>query len=252
MALTTENAKSTSGSNSRPYAPAPPDAARSEHAQANSLNPSTPIQADLAIPRVPSPARFWCGVGAATALSLPFGWILSYAAALPFFVGAFFFALLGLMIGATAFRVAKAGAPYNKFAVVTGTTVIVLTGCLTTLVKEGRDFPFDTARVVADRTLDLGDRSVQEFQSTVADEVSGYLASHYPPGGTLGYVRWVLAGGEIRKGELTVTQQTIRAPQKGWIWIVRVALSIGLFAFGVGSQTLLLAPKRPKRQPALG
>ncbi|MGI0149866.1 MAG: hypothetical protein ACREDF_10095, partial [Thermoplasmata archaeon] len=139
---------------------------------------------------------------------LPFGWILSYAAALPFFIGLFFFALLGLIVGATAFRVAKGGAPYARFTVIAGTTVIVLAGWLTTVVKEGRDFPHDMAKLAAERTLDLGDRSLPEFHRAVADEVTNFLAAHYAPGGTLGYVRWVLAGGQIRKGELNVVNQT--------------------------------------------
>lgn len=241
----TDDVKPTTGSNTLPLPPATPDRAHPDDLHV--ALPSARAEADRTSSRVASPMRFWWGVFAATALSLPFGWILSYAAALPFFVGAFFFALLGLVIGATAFRLAKAGAPYNKSMVLVGTTVIVLTGCATTLVKEGRDFPLDTSRIVTDRTLDLGDRSVEEFRGAVADDVRGYLASHFPPGGPLGYVRWVLAGGEIRKGALSITPQAIRAPQRGWIWIVRVTLSVGLFAFGVGSQTLLLAPKRPKR-----
>lgn len=252
MPVVQDNGKPTSNPKRRPNAEEPhsaPDIALSPGvapppADIGAAAPSrTPTAAPRATdrPEARGAARFWGGVCVAAALSLPFGWILSYAAALPFFVGAFFFALLGLVIGATAFRIAKSAAPYRRAVVVAGTTIIVLTGFLTTLTKEGRDFPGDAARIVADRTQDLGDRSLAEFQAVVAAEVSVYLSTRYAPGGTLGYVRWVLDNGEIRKGELSVAQQTIRAPQKGWVWIVRVALSAGLLAFGVGSQTLLLA-----------
>ena len=184
--------------------------------------------------------RWWAALAAGTAVSLPFGWLLSYAAALPFYIGLFFFALFGLVIGAVTYRIAAPRRPYGRFALLTGTTLIVLVGWGSTLVKESRDFPEDVAARAVRQTRDIGGRSAAEFREDVAADVRRFLAERYPPGGTFGYVRWVLTNGQLKKGDLPTVNRSMEAPQSRWGWAVRVVLSIALLAFGVSSQTLLL------------
>ena len=187
-----------------------------------------------------SAARWWIGVAGGLLVSLPLSWLLSYAAALPFFLGLFFFALFGLVIGAVVHRIASPGRPYPLSVVLAGTILIISVGWGISLVTESRGLPWDLAKEAANRTRDLEGRTHAEYISHVAGEIRGYLSEHYPPGGTIGYVRWVFASGEFKKGHLDGVQRTLRQPQRKWWWVMRVVLSIALFAFGIGSQTWLL------------
>lgn len=181
-------------------------------------------------------------------LGVPIAWLLSYAAALPFFLGLFFFMLFGLMIGAAAFRVAASSRPYPTLTLVLGTTLIVATTWGLSLVKEARDFPGDVAKRVSMRTRDIGGRRVADFRSAVAADVRKLFAERYGPGQVWGYVRWVLTNGELKRGELPTLNKAVSIPAaqtSGW-WAFRVVASVALLGFGVSSQTLLL------RMPAEG
>lgn len=183
--------------------------------------------------------RWWVAVVVGTIASLPFAWILSYAAALPYFIGLFFFALFGLVIGAVAHRVAAPARPFRSSILVVGTTCIVLTTWTLSMVKEAKDFPKDMVKQ-AEATHDIGDRTIAQFRAEVASNVRGFLRERYPPGGTMGYVRWVLTNGQIQRGELAAVDRTLGVGQSGFWWALRVVLSAALLAFGVGSQTLAL------------
>ena len=80
----------------------------------------------------------------------------------------------------------------------------------------------------------------------MAAGVRRFLSERYPPGGTVGYLRWVVTSGELKKGEIEGVNRTLRRTQRGFRWGIRVVLSIVLFVFGVGSQTwpLRLARER--------
>ena len=54
-------------------------------------------------------------------------------------------------------------------------------------------------------------------------------------------MRWVLTSGELKKGEIAGANRTLRPQQRRFTWAIRVVLSIALFAYGIGSQTLLLS-----------
>ena len=191
--------------------------------------------------------RWWCAVIVSTIVSLPLAWVLSYAAALPFFIGVFFFALAGLIVGAIAHRIAAPARPLPPSHLVAGTTIVVLTFWSATVVKEARDFPSDMSKQ-AEGVRDIGDRTLAEFRAAVASEVREHVAGAYPPGGALGYVQWVVRDGAFERGELESVDKTLVAAQRGAGWIVRVALSVGLLAFGVSSQTLNL---RLTREPSV-
>jgi len=198
-----------------------------------------------------STARWWLAVVVGLVVSMPLAWLLSYAAPLPFFLGIFFFALFGLLIGAAMHRIASPGRPYGRAVLVVGTTVVVVVGWTASMLKEGRDFPMDMAVKVGNRTRDIGDRTIGEYRAVVADEVRSFLRERYPPGGTIGYVRWVLTSGELKKGQITHVHRTLEPAQRGFTWAARVVLSIALFAFGVGSQTLPLKPDTSITEPAV-
>jgi hypothetical protein len=165
---------------------------------------------------------------------------LSYAAALPFFLGVFFFALFGLMIGAAMVRIAAVRPPYPRSHVLAGTTMVVLFGWGLSIIKEGRDFPRDFAAQAADHTRDIGNMTRADYQALIADGIRKWLMETHPPGGIIGYVRWVVSNGRLEKQAVPGLSRTMRRSPRGWTWAVGAALSIGLLAFGVGSQTFPL------------
>jgi len=178
----------------------------------------------------------------------PLTWLLSYAATLPFFIGVFFFALFGLVIGASIHRVAAARAPYARITVITGTTLIVLLCWGVSLYLESVRFPLDVATFAIEATRDIGDRTADEFRADIADQTRRFLRETYPPGGLLGYARWSLLSSRLTHQEVPGLRRPFRSDQAKIWWAVRVVLSVGLLAFGVGSQTLPLASTRPKAE----
>ncbi len=200
---------------------------------------TTVAEAGLAA-RPGSTARWWLAVVAGVIVSLPLAWLLSHAALLPFFLGVFFFALFGLVIGAVMHRVAAPARPYPSATLLVGTTIVVAFGLVASLTMESRDFPRKMAVEAGDKTRDIGNRTIDEYRTAVANDIRRYLHEQYPPGGTLGYVRWALTSGTLKKGQIAHVNRTLRRTQcQGW-WAVRVILSAGLLAFGIGSQTLPL------------
>jgi hypothetical protein len=194
-----------------------------------------------------SSGRFWLAVAIGAVVSTPFCWLLSFAALLPFFIGLFFFALFGLVIGAVVYRLAHRKRPYPSRTVVIGTTLLVAFVWSASVLKESWDLPGDMAVKAAGLTRDLRGRSVDEFRQAVADEVRGFIQDRYPPGGVIGYVRWALTSGRIDKGVLPSVEARLALNQTRYLFAIRMALSIGLLAFGIASQTWPM--RRPTRIP---
>ncbi len=183
--------------------------------------------------------RWWIAVAVGLVFSAPFVWLLSYGAALPYYLGLFFFALFGLVIGAVMHRVASPDRPYGRGALLTGTTIVVLAGWCGTIGLEANGFPADMAEEatkMSRRTIP----NVAAFRDDVANDVRQFLVKKYPPGATLGYVRWIMTSGGINRGDVTGMSRNFEASQRGLGWAIRVVLSLALFAFGIGSQTLPL------------
>ncbi len=114
-----------------------------------------------------SPARrggslWWLTVAVGVIVSMPFAWLLSYAAALPFYLGLFFFVLFGLVIGATMHRVASRRRPYGRAAILAGTTIVAGAGWIASIAVEGLGFPNDMGDDAIKRTLSIGNRSPEE------------------------------------------------------------------------------------------
>ena len=188
--------------------------------------------------------RWWLAVGVGIVGILPLAWLLSYAATLPFFLGLFFFVLFGLLIGAVMHRIASPSRPYRTPPLVVGTTIVLLLGWCLAIVNESRDFPENTAFIAGKQTRYIGDRTIEEYRTAVAADIRRFLSEQYPPGGPLGYVRWVITSGELKKGQIEGLVATQRPRQAGASWVIRAVLSVALLAFGIGSQTLALAKTR--------
>lgn len=191
------------------------------------------------VPSAGGTLRWWVAVTAGLMVSVPFVWLLSYGAALPYYLGLFFFALFGLIIGAVMHRVASPNRPYGRGALLAGTTIVVFTGWCGTIGLEANGFPADMAEEatkMSRRTIP----NVAAFRADIADGVRQFLVKKYPPGATLGYVRWIMTSGELKRGDVTGMSRNFEASQRGLAWAIRVVLSLALFAFGIGSQTLPL------------
>ncbi len=190
---------------------------------------------------VSSSVRWWLGVGTAIIVAAPLSWLLALASNLPFFLGLFFFALFGLIIGAVCFRVAHPNQPYARGTVLMGTTLIIGATWGGSIWFEARSFGMDMAREAsALPSLSLKGTTVADYRAEVDAQVRSFLSEHYPPGGTIGYIRWVTRSGKIPDGMLASVKKGLGTNQAGWWWIGRVAISIALLAFGVGSQVFAL------------
>lgn len=199
--------------------------------------------------------RWIIAVIVGTLVSWPLAWLLSHAALLPFFLGVFFFALFGLIIGAVMHRIAAPARPLGKGALLIGTTWIVLFVWGYSVLHEAADMPHKLAQAASERTRDIGDRSTADYIREVETNIRNVWQGKYGSSGIRGYVPWILAGGELARGELPGVQTPLRAGTGGVWWLVRVGLSVGLLAFGVASQTLALrlqydpGVRRPKTEP---
>jgi len=196
--------------------------------------------------------RWWFGVLIGLVVSAPLSWLLSHAATLPFFIGLFFFPLFGLVIGACIFRYASGRGPFPPSHVIAGTTLIVLPCWGASLYLEAARFPRDVAEFAAEHAFDLGGRDLPVYLEDVAEKIDAYLARSYPPGGTIGYARWSILDGRIARDEIPELLKPFRSNQARIWWAVRVVISIGLLAFGVGSQTLSLARQSSRTRDASG
>lgn len=180
------------------------------------------------------------------ALAIPFGILLSYVAFLMAFLGLFFYALFGLLIGAAVCRAAGKGARLPRWQVVAGTTLIVLVGLGTSMKWEIDGLPHDMAKQAVDARQRLPEGMTKDaYMRHVETSVERNLAERYPPGGALGYVRWLVASGRFEKGSIEHVTKDLTRGQRRWAWGIRVVLSVVLFSFGIASLTWTLVPRRP-------
>lgn len=191
-------------------------------------------------------ARWWVAVVAGCLVSIPLGWLLSHAALLPFFLGLFFFVLFGLVIGALMHRIAAPARPLRTAGVIVGTTVVVLSCWSYSIYQEYRSFPAKRAKeAMRDPRIRIDEgQTAEEYRLQVAANVRAYINEAYPPGGLLGYVRFVAADGVLEPSQIEGAYKTLRATHRRAAWIVRSTLSVGFLAFGVASQTFALRKKR--------
>ncbi len=197
------------------------------------------------------PARWTLATLAGILVSLPFGWLLATAAMLPFYLGLFFFALFGLVIGAVLFRVARPAVPIARPPLIVGGMVTVVATLAVSIVVEHQNLFGDAVRKVRESYRMLTEEELARIEVDTPAEVREYLARHYPPGGPVGYLRWARQSGRM---ELQRTPHgrtiTFLLRQRPLGWTLRVTICAGLLTFGVMSQVLTLA--NPRFRPADG
>lgn len=248
--------RNTSSATTR--APAPPVRSDSRADDCVVEPPATPSATDSSAPArdeppppltPPSAGGMFFSVILGLGLMAPLGWLLSYGAALPTFLGLFFFALFGLVIGAAMYRAAGRGRPRRRASVLAATLLVTLFGVGLTVYAEARDFPSDIAEGTLRERRALAGRSVEQFRAELTGAVGSWINENYAPGGTWGYTRWIVTNGRIDKSEIELLgKNVVRSPRGVW-WCLRVALSALLLTFGIGSQTMLLTRSTPPALP---
>lgn len=186
-----------------------------------------------------SSSSWFLAVGVGAAAGVPVGWLLSNLALLPFYLGLFFFLLCGLLVGALMYRVAHAAAPIPRWAVILGAAVVAGMTWLTALGFESRHLGGDAARSLIASRQRLTPDEILELRDRVPANVAEHLRTNYPPGGTIGYVRWVATSGQMVVGvtdggnpfKFSLRQRQLR-------WVFRAAMSVPLLFFGVMSQVV--------------
>jgi hypothetical protein len=181
--------------------------------------------------------RWYVATAVALVCAVPIGWLLATAALLPFYLGLFFFALFGLMLGAVQYRIGSPAAPIAKSAIYTGGILLIVVTWLIAMGFEYDHLYSDGVRLAKERQRVLTPEQLRAIDTDTPALIRGYLASKYPPGGVIGYMEWA-----ARSGQMTVTTTAGGRPilfrlRQGPIgWCLRVVISAALLTFGVMSQ----------------
>ncbi|NLE57946.1 MAG: hypothetical protein GX616_06265 [Planctomycetes bacterium] len=205
--------------------------------------------------------RTWIGWSfvAGCCTGIPSGVILAYLASIPFYLGLFFFLLLGLLIGAIMFRFGSGASPVHPPTLALIGSAVVLLTWGTTLLIEYATLP----GLVARRTeMALFRRLTPEQQAEVAAKIRVHVMSRLlgrpyegrPAEWLAGfpkYLRWIARDGTMECPRVVdPTTFTFKLPQSRASWAFRVVLSMALLAFAVLSQYLLLArPSKDQTSP---
>jgi hypothetical protein len=185
---------------------------------------------------------------AGVAVAAPSGWLLAYLAALPFLLGLFFFLLLGLIVGATIYRVgSKAPVPTTATLWVLGSSAACVL-MLVSLYTEYRALPRSLEKKVRDSIFEsLPDPQREELHRGVSQFVATELATNYSPGGFPGYLRWAATNGRFKCPRiLRASTVEFRLSHQRTLWMVRVGLSLLMAEWTIMSQVLGLRPRPPR------
>lgn len=178
-------------------------------------------------------------------LAFPASWALSYLAFLPTFLGLFFFALLGLVVGAFMYRLGTPVKPWPvSFCVILGVMVSVFMWGMSVYIEyHGLTENLEkNIRMSYPIVLDQEQRA--RIHQEVPAYIDRYFSDNYPPGGFIGYVRWAATNGRLEAPRvLNDSMQKFRLSQKPVIWIIRVALSLVFTLAAILSQTLGLSSR---------
>lgn len=179
----------------------------------------------------------WLGaqVFALGALAL-LGWLLARLVWLYYFFGLFFFLIAGLLVGAFAFRVAKAARPIEKGRLIRGVLFVGLCSTLITVVWEFRHFADTVGQppkfAEARNAATAGGRPSREVQDLAAQAFVKHLHTDFPPGGVVGYVMWAVREGQAKLTVNNVTEGIV-IDHKGWVWIARTLAGAVLLLSGL-------------------
>lgn len=183
--------------------------------------------------------RAWLsGLALSLMMLLVIGLLLARLIWLPFYFGLFFFLIAGLLAGACSFRVARAARPVATGRIIRGVGIVAILTTCAFVVYEYRSVAstaagerkFPEARNAAVRA----GRSLEEVKSAVTARFNETLDTAYPPGGTLGYIRWAIAGGEMNI-EVEGSTDRVAITQTGVAWPIRTLIAAVLLAAGLWS-----------------
>ncbi len=217
---------------------------------------------------VPFSWRLAWALGAGCLVALPVGWLLATLVLLPFFLGLFFCMLLGLLVGAVIFRIAAPTMPIARPALWAAGLLVTALVCFVSLVGEyynvrGYDLPVPGAGGWSRHSVDgdattcvresfphqsFGPEQVARLRSETRENFLKLLATHYPPGGLLGFARWSLSGQPLDCPRVFSPHTESLAPKQGGVkWVIRLVLAFVLTAGAILSQVLGLAriPRAP-------
>ena len=202
-------------------------------------------------------------------VGISFGWVLAYLAMLPFFLGLFFFMVLGLLTGAVMFRVgSRAALPTTPWLWLIGSSVAA-TMLLTCLWVEYRDLPSMKRSCVGGTVRQsyhesFTQQELTNFEKLVRYEVASHLEHAYPPGGFIGYLQWTARDGSMKISRFPkarfhpnvspatdepwlTTTIDYKLPQRQWTWLLRIVVSALLLEGSIMSQVLALRSAPPKK-----
>ncbi|HOB73067.1 MAG TPA: hypothetical protein PKG54_00950 [Phycisphaerae bacterium] len=192
------------------------------------------------------PWRLWLALIVGVALALPTSWVLAMLAMLPRLLGLFFFLVAGLLIGAVMYRIGLPAAPVPRARLYVAGLAVALVLWLAGLMVEYQALPrLAFGAVRGTMKFSIGPERKEHIQNTLRSHIEARLDKDYPPGGLIGYVRWVATNGRMRVPRV-IDNTTILfelSQRRGW-WIVRAGLSLVFLAGTILSQVSALGPPR--------
>ncbi len=164
------------------------------------------------------------------------GWLLARLVWLYYFFGLFFYLVAGLLVGALAFRTARAARPLTKSRLLRGIIMITLSATAITVTWEYRHFSATVGQ--PSKFADARNRAIQaggssrDIVQAASEEFEKQLSHDHAPGGVIGYVAWSVRSGKM---PLTIddTTETIINDHAGWVWPVRTLAGAVLLAVGM-------------------
>ena len=207
---------------------------------------ASPTNSTEACPVGGSRARWILATLVVMAIAIPVGVLLSFLAFLPYLLGLFFFLLLGLLLGAAQFRLGLPAAPLPGRWLVLGAAAVILTTYVTALAFEYRTLYRGAVKFAmkSHRTLDAA--GMDRVRSDVPARIRSHLASRFPPGGLVGYVRWATRSGRMQIDTTADGSPITYTLSQGPLGVlIRLVATFALLSFGLASQVIALTSIPP-------
>lgn len=181
-------------------------------------------------------------------VAVPIGAALSVAGPLVMYLGIFFFALMGLLLGAAMFRVWRPARPVERRTLVICSCIVGLSAFAVSLfvetlrfpsvvVNQAHFYPVDPTQRASMDNVESIQKSHEQRKAAVRDAVRSDLKKRFPPGGMIGYLWWGTVDGKMKfelEGERTPIIVAMKQSRVGFP--VRVILSAVLICLAVLSQ----------------
>lgn len=176
-------------------------------------------------------------------------WILARVIWLPAYFGVFFFLVAGMLAGAASFRVARPLRPMPRTRVAVGVAAVTLVSGGIGLTWEYH-YRADTIGELPKFASAYQDAQQRGLSATaVASQArrafDDLLRSRFPPGGTIGYVRWAVAAGSAHLTLPGGFSDEVSIGHRGWAWLLRTLAAYGLLAVGLWYQLEALRQATP-------